>query len=70
MAFADWNSLHRVGLANEFVQLTGALAGVEIQRVVALLELVEFFERHNRNHNVIVLKIIDAFVVVEQNVRV
>ncbi len=62
-------------LPNDFpsgdpVDVPHEATGVESQVVVAFLELVEFLDDGDRYHQVVVLKLADGLVVVQDDVRV
>ena len=59
------------GLAvGDLVQVPEEMAGIVRQRIVALLELVEFFHHGDGNHEVIVPETPDGFVIVQRDVGV
>ena len=54
----------------ELVDFTHESARVETQGILTFFELVQFLDYCNRNHNVIVLELLDGIVVVEDDVSV
>src|SRR5690554_7988038 len=67
---AQGHALAEELLSGQFVHLAYKLPGLKVDLLVALLELVELFEHGDGQHHVVVLKIVQALVVVQEHVGV
>ena len=69
-SFAKLHSFGEKLVASQYIQFAYELTSIEINLLVSFFELIQFFEYNKREVNIILLKILQAIVVVKNNICV
>jgi len=70
LAVAKCNAAVKELIGTYFIEIPDELAGIVVDDLAALFELVEFFKNRDRDDDVVFVKTMDAGIVVQDNVGV
>ena len=68
--FTEWNISCKKHIARKFVKFPGKLTGMKVDKIIPPFKFVELFKNNDGNYNVIFFKIVNALVIMKQNVGI